>query len=749
MFGSSTRTALAAASLLTVLGHKSAVMAQDNSNAVVVDGKTFVLNGDNVSYQFRVNETSGDLLSDHFGGSLDGSMFDAPPVEALGGWVGLNGRFRREFPDHGRGDFRIPAVRIRQSEGYTVTDLRYQSHDVIQGKPELPGLPATHGGEDDVTTLVVHMFDNYSSIAVDLSYSIFPKYDAIVRSANVTNKGTKNITVEALSSFSFDFPVEDLDMISLNGDWAREAHRQRRKVEYGTQGFGSSTGFSSHLHNPFLALAHPSTTESQGEAWGFSLVYTGSFSVDVEKGSQGLTRALIGLNPNQLSWQLGAGETLTSPECVAVYSDNGIGGMSRSLHRLYRNHLIKSKFAISDRPVLLNSWEGLYFDYNESTIYQLAEESATLGVKLFVMDDGWFGDKYPRTSDNAGLGDWTPNPERFPEGLSPLVQDVTDLKAGNTSTKMRFGIWVEPEMVNPNSSLYREHPDWALHAGPYPRTEQRNQLVLNLALPEVQDYIIKVIADLLDSSDISYVKWDFNRAMHETPSPSNDHAYMLGMYRVFDTLTTRFPDVLWEGCASGGGRFDPGVLEYFPQIWTSDDTDALERVTIQFGTSLAYPPSAMGAHLSAVPNAQTGRTIPVTFRGHVAMMGGSFGLELNPAELHEDEKAEVPGLIALAEKVNPIILTGDMYRLRLPEESNWPAALFISPDGAQAVLFYFQLRANVNHATPWIRLQGLDPQAKYTVDGKGPYSGANLMNMGLQYTFDSDFGSEVVFLERQ
>lgn len=516
--------------------------------------------------------------------------------------------------------------------------------------------------------------------------------------------------------------------------------------------FGSSIGYSSHFHNPFLSLVHPSTTESQGEAWGFSLVYTGSFSVDVEKGSQGFTRALLGFNPGQLSWQLGPGKTLTSPECVSVYSKNGIGGMSRSLHRLYRKHLIKSKFATSNRPVLLNSWEGLSFDYNQSSIFRLAEESAALGTKLFVMDDGWFGKEYPRVSDNAGLGDWVPNPAKFPNGLEPLVNNVTDLKAANTSTDLRFGLWVEPEMVNPNSTLYHEHPDWVLHAGAYPRTLQRNQLVLNLALPEVQNFIIDAISNIIDSAPgISYIKWDNNRGIHEMPSPSTDHEYILGMYHVFDTLTSRFPDILWEGCASGGGRFDPGVLQYFPQIWTSDDTDAVERITIQLGTSLAYPPSTMGAHISAVPNQQTGRaSLPVAFRGHVAMMGGSFGLELNPEELHEDEKAALPDLIALAEKVNPIVLSGDMWRLSLPEESSWPAVLFISEDGAQAVLFYFQLKPNINHATPWVRLQGLDPQAMYSVVGEEAYSGATLMNMGLQYAFEStEYGSKVVFLERQ
>ncbi|KAI2871943.1 CAZyme family GH36 [Aspergillus niger] len=747
MIGSS--HAVVALGLFTLYGHSAAAPAigASNSQTIVTNGTSFALNGDNVSYRFHVNSSTGDLISDHFGGVVSGTI-PSLVEPAVNGWVGMPGRIRREFPDQGRGDFRIPAVRIRESAGYTVSDLQYVSHEVIEGKYALPGLPATFGDAQDATTLVVHLYDNYSSVAADLSYSIFPKYDAIVRSVNVTNQGPGNITIEALASISIDFPYEDLDMVSLRGDWAREANVQRSKVQYGVQGFGSSTGYSSHLHNPFLAIVDPATTESQGEAWGFNLVYTGSFSAQVEKGSQGFTRALLGFNPDQLSWNLGPGETLTSPECVAVYSDKGLGSVSRKFHRLYRNHLMKSKFATSDRPVLLNSWEGVYFDYNQSSIETLAEESAALGVHLFVMDDGWFGDKYPRVSDNAGLGDWMPNPARFPDGLTPVVQDITNLTVNGTeSTKLRFGIWVEPEMVNPNSTLYHEHPEWALHAGPYPRTERRNQLVLNLALPAVQDFIIDFMTNLLQDTGISYVKWDNNRGIHETPSPSTDHQYMLGLYRVFDTLTTRFPDVLWEGCASGGGRFDAGMLQYVPQIWTSDNTDAIDRITIQFGTSLAYPPSAMGAHLSAVPNAQTGRTVPFTFRAHVAMMGGSFGLELDPATVEGDEI--VPELLALAEKVNPIILNGDLYRLRLPQDSQWPAALFVSQDGAQAVLFYFQVQPNVNHAVPWVRLQGLDPKADYTVDGDQTYSGATLMNLGLQYSFDTEYGSKVVFLERQ
>ncbi|PHH69433.1 hypothetical protein CDD80_6739 [Ophiocordyceps camponoti-rufipedis] len=509
-------------------------------------------------------------------------------------------------------------------------------------------------------------------------------------------------------------------------------------------------GYSSHLHNPFVALVDSTATESEGEAWGFSLVYTGSFTAEVEKGSQGSTRVVMGFNPSQLSWTLGPGETLVAPEVVAVFSDTGIGGMSRKLHGLYRKHLMKSKYAVQPRPVLLNSWEGVHFDYDQAKIQKLAEQSASLGVKLFVLDDGWFGREHPRVDDDAGLGDWEANPQRFPDGLKPLIENITSLRTGPlpSDAKLKFGLWFEPEMVNPNSTLYERHPDWALHAGPYPRTERRHQLVLNLALPEVQEYIIDSVSRVLQGSRIEYVKWDNNRAMHELPSASTAHAYMLGMYHVMKTLTERFPDILWEGCASGGGRFDPGILQYFPQVWTSDDTDALERLHIQFGTSLAYPPSAMGAHVSAVPNGQTGRTAPVEFRAHVAMMGGSFGLELDPGKMPAEDRAKVPGLIKLAEEVNPIVVGGHLWRLRLPGESNWPAALFVSDDGERAVLFYFQLRAAVNQAWPRLRLQGLDAGARYRLDGNRTLSGATLMNKGVSYAFAGDFGSRIVQLER-
>lgn len=514
--------------------------------------------------------------------------------------------------------------------------------------------------------------------------------------------------------------------------------------------FGSNTGYSSHFYNPFLAVVSPNTTETQGDAWGFSLVYTGSFTAEVEKGHRGLLRTSMGMNSLQFSWPLTPGESFTSPECVSVFSDTGLGEMSRKFHRLYRRHLIKSKFVDETRPVLLNSWEGLYFNFDEDRIEKLAKTAAGLSAKMFVLDDGWFGVKHPRLKDNAGLGDWKANPTRFPNGLSSIIDKVTKLDVTGSDKKLQFGLWVEPEMVNPESELYENHPDWVMSAGKYQRTEARTQLVLNMGLVEVQDYIIECIGDLVKDrgSPVTYVKWDNNRAIHESSSPASFHRYMLGAYRVFENLTSRFPDVLWEGCSAGGGRFDPGILQYFPQVWTSDSMDPLDRIKIQFGTSLVYPASTMGAHVGAVPSHVTKRTQSLKFRAHVALMGGSFGFELDPDKLPEEEKTQIPEFIALAEKINPIIIKGDLWRLRLPEDSQDPAALIMSEDGSQGVLFAFHLISTVSHEAPFVRLQGLEPSAKYKIDGEKVVSGATLMNGGIRFDFDRDFDSRIVLLER-
>ncbi|KAH9873337.1 hypothetical protein J1614_005735 [Plenodomus biglobosus] len=731
--------------VLTVLA--GSAVGQD---AITASGTDFSLNANGMSYLFHVEADSGDLVSDHFGGPV---LDFTPPANILPwGWNDEKANVRREFPDLGRSDFRLPAIHIEHDDGDTVSAFLYQSHEVVQGKPSLQGLPATYGEASDVTTLIVQLYDNVSDISAALSYSVFPKYNAIARSFSITNNGTNELVIERAFSFSTDFPNVDLEMIEPHGDWSHEFQTVKRKVDYGeTTRFRSNAGYASHLHNPFFALVSPSTTEGTGEAWGFSLVWTGSFQATAERFSNGYVRVLLGLNPLHTNIRLQPGETFQSPEAVAVYSSQGVGGMSRSFHDLYRNHLSRSRFTKETRPILLNSWEGLGFDIDETSLVNLAGEAEELGIELFVNDDGWFGVEYPRNNDSLGLGDWTPNPAKFPNGLKPYVASVNNFTVLNSSTPLQFGIWVEPEMVNPDSRLYQEHPEWVLHAGKHQRTLTRNQLVLNVGLPEVQDFIISTVSRILNSANIQYVKWDNNRGMHELSRPSDDYDYILGLYRVIDNLTTSYPDVLWEGCASGGGRVDPGLLHYWPQHWISDNTDAANRLTIQMGTSLVYPPSAMGCHISAIPNGLTRRDISIEYRGHVAMMCGSFGLELNPSELSPEEASAVPTIMAEARRVNPVVITGDFFRIAHPDTSNWPAVQFVSEDGSQSVLFAFQQLYMVKPAPPPLRLQGLDPSARYRNDlDNATYSGATYMNGGLNIAWPrGDYQSQLIWLEKE
>ncbi|CAK1356564.1 Alpha-galactosidase C [Cercospora beticola] len=714
------------------------------------EGTNFTLTGDGMSYLFHVDPKSGEVVGDHFGGTV--TEFVPPAPISTQGWHDGLALVKREFPDVGRSDVRLPAIHIRHADGNTVTAFAYQSHEVIEGKPALPGLPATFGNASDVSTVKVTLYDNYSDVTAVLSYSVFPRYNAIARSFQIHNNGTEDIVIERAASFSVDLPNLDLNMVELQGDWSHEMNKVIRKVQYGETGFRSTEGYSSHLHNPFFALIDPTTTESTGEAWGFNLVYTGSFAATAERFSHGYVRVLLGLNELHSTLSVAPGETFTSPEAVAVYSSEGLGGMSRSFHSLYRNHLSRSHFTHETRPILLNSWEGLGFGYNDTSMVRLAGEAEALGVKLFVNDDGWFGTDFPRNNDTLGLGDWTPNPAKFPNGLGPYVAAVNNITTeGADASPMKFGLWVEPEMINPNSTLYREHPEWVMKSGQHKQTLTRSQLVLNVALPEVQEFIINFVSELIDNANVEYIKWDNNRAIHEMPSPSTDHKYILGLYHIIDTLTTKYPQVLWEGCASGGGRFDAGLLHYWPQSWTSDNTDGSDRLTIQMGTSLAYPPSAMGCHVSKVPNGLNGRNISIEYRAHVALMCGSFGFELNPHELTPEETSAIPEIMEIANRIGPIVISGDFYRLRLPEESNWPAVQFVSANESTAVVFAFQQTNAIKPAPPPLRLQGLDPQARYWNDyDNSTYSGQTYMNGGLNLDFPQrDYQSMLVWLYRQ
>lgn len=484
----------------------------------------------------------------------------------------------------------------------------------------------------------------------------------------------------------------------------------------------------------------------------------------IERNSTGLDRVQIGMNPLHLSWTIAPGSTFNSPEAVAVYSDRGLGGMSRSFHRLYRDHLSRSSWTHKDRPVVINHWEATEFEYDDDKIFRIAKAGNDLGCKLVsplrygdgadiqaVLDDGWFGKKYPRNGDSAGLGDWQVNEDKLKGGLNSLVQRITS-STTTSGEPLKFGLWVEPEHCNPTSEVFEQHPEWTLHAKAngqvYTRIQQRFQHVLNLALVEVQDHLIKVIGEVIASTGISYVKWDSNKAMDQMADPSTAHAYILGLYRVLGNLTQRFPDILWEGCASGGGRFDPGLLYYFPGSWTSDNTDPADRLFIQSGISLVYPPSSMSGHIASIPSQHSHRNTPLEFRAHVAMLCGSFGLELDPGSLSNDEKDKVKQWILLSERISPFIVQGDLYRLATPDKSNWPAFLYMTQDGSEAVLLAYQLLNKVNNSVPSIRLQGLDARAEYVIDSGESYSGDTLMNVGLKLPWKGDHDSRIMFITR-
>ncbi|CAD6579714.1 MAG: hypothetical protein TREMPRED_002553 [Tremellales sp. Tagirdzhanova-0007] len=714
----------------------------------VSDDLTFTLSNANVTYTFRANTEDGELYHVFFGGAVTGRLAKETPRTPGRPW-GAVGKALRELPDLGRGDMRNPAIRIRHGKS-AITRFTYVDYDIISGKPKLDGLPSTFSSEkaEEAKTLIIHLEDKIGTndIHVYLSYSVFASSPAIARSLRIVNKGSEPIVIERAASFSVDMPNDAWDMVHLTGTSNRETQFVRQKVYDGNQGFQSNNGASSHAHAPFLALVSSNATETTGHAYGFNLVYSGSHAASAERSPpDGSTRVMLGLNPLFLSWNLSSNESFTTPECVAVYSASGLGGMSRALHRLYRTNLSRSDWTFKPRPVLINNWEGTYFDFDADKLLRIASMAAPFGVKMFVMDDGWFGDKYPRINSSAGLGDWVANPKRFPNGLADLVNKINDLKPAGSSKGMEFGIWVEPEMVNPNSELYHRHPDWIMYSGDYPRTQFRNQYVLDLSIKEVQDYLIETFIKLLSSANIAYVKWDCNRRLTEMPEPASAHGYVLGLYRIIAALTDHFPKILWEACAGGGGRFDSGILHYWPQTWASDNTDGLDRISIQFGNSMVYPPSMMTGHISMVPNHLHGRITPLLFRAHVAMMCGSFGFELDPAQFTDEERELIPSIIELGEKVNPIVLNGDLYRLSRPDESNWPAAQFVSEDKRTAVVLAFQMAARVQLYTPPFRLQGLDEKTMYDVTIQndrrvhlGKVDGKSLMVEGLSLIWGGD-----------
>lgn len=637
-----------------------------------------------------------------------------------------------EYPCFGIGDYRESAFKIMDANGMSTCDLRYVSHKMYEGKPKLEGLPATFATEESgCSTLEITMYDKYADIEVVLIYTAFNKLDVITRSAVITNKGEKPFKITRALSACVDFDTDKMDMITLNGSWARERAVERCRLHHAKQLVDSCKGESSHQNNPFVALCDNNADEDKGEVFGFNFVYSGNFYAQAEVTQHKKTRFLMGINPLDFEWLLEKGESFTCPEVVMVHSDEGIGKMSRTFHDLYRNNLIRGEYKDKRRPILINNWEATYFNFDTDKLIDIAKEASKLGIEMLVMDDGWFGH---RDSDNSSLGDWFVYEKKLKGGLKYLVDEVNKLG-------MKFGIWFEPEMISPDSELYKAHPDWAIQIKGRPLTLCREQYVLDYSRKEVRDYVYGMMRKILDSANIEYIKWDMNRQLTEVGSttlPADRqrelwHRYVLGVYDLMDRLTTDYPHILLENCSGGGARFDPGMLYYSPQIWCSDDTDAIERLKIQHGTSMCYPCSAMGAHVSDCPNHTVGRNTPFKTRGHVAMVG-TFGYELDVTRIPQEDRDAIPAQIEEFNKFNKLVRTGDHYRIgNMFEDNTWDAWEFVAKDKSEALFEFVQVFARPNERSRRIKLKGLEPEAYYYEENEPDkkISGAALMNAGI------------------
>ncbi|MCI9431585.1 MAG: alpha-galactosidase [Oscillospiraceae bacterium] len=659
----------------------------------------------------------------------------------------LMGRLPVEYPGHGLGDFRESCLQAETPEGYRSCGLTYLSHKIYSGKPALPGLPATYGGEGDCATLELRCHDRYLDLEVSLLYTAFEKLDVICRSARIENRGGKPVTLTAALSACLDMDNKDFDLITLHGSWAYERMVSRRPVAWGRQGAGSLQGISSAEEHPFLALAEHTATQDQGQVYAMHLVYSGNFLAQVEMSQQEQLRAVIGIHPRDFAWRLAPGESFQTPEAVLAYSCTGLDGMTHALHDLYRSHLTRGPWKDKPRPSLVNNWEATYFKFDTEKLLDIARTAAGRGIEMLVLDDGWFG---CRDTDTNSLGDWVVNEKKLPGGLKYLADEVNKLG-------MKFGLWVEPEMVCPDSNLFRAHPDYALQIPGRPPMLSRTQLVLDLSRKEVRDCIYDQLRKVLSSANIEYVKWDMNRPLTDVASFCLEgerqgelfHRYVLGVYELQERMLTDFPHLLLENCASGGGRFDPGMLYYSPQIWTSDNTDAVDRLRIQEGTALIYPLSTMGAHVAACPSHTNGRSTPFETRGLVSLPG-CFGYELDLTKLTEEELAMIPGQLENYRKYGPVFHDGDYYRLAsYGENQEYDALMAVTKDKKTAVIDYVHVMSRQRRRDVLLPLRGLDEEKRYRSSETGEIrSGAGWMYGGLLLpNMKGDFLGKLIVLE--
>ncbi|MHC5249090.1 alpha-galactosidase [Enterococcus sp. LJL90] len=709
--------------------------------------KQFHLRNQLISYIFKISK-DGKLLHLHYGKQVPMDRNYSYLIELQhrpmttyrneGDLLYSLEHVQQELPEYGATDFRHPAIQIKQANGSLISDFIFKEYQILKGKSKLKDLPATYVEQEaEASTLVITLVDSLTHVEVKLLFTIFKDYPVITRSQKIVNKGTEKVALEKLDSLSLDFSDSDYEWLQLSGAWGRERFIKERRLEQGITSVESTRGVSSHQHNPFVALKRRETNESSGEAIGVSLIYSGNFLIQAEVDTWDVTRLQVGINPFGFEWQLMPQSEFQSPEAVLVYSSQGLNGMSQAFHQLFRNRLARGEWRDRERPVLLNNWEATYFDFNEEKLVAIAEKAKAVDIDLFVLDDGWFGE---RNDDHGGLGDWFVNRERLPQGIGSLSEKIRQLG-------LKFGLWFEPEMVNKASDLYRNHPDWVIQTPERALQHGRNQYVLNYANDQVVENIFEQMSKIIEESKLDYIKWDMNRpltdvyALNLSDNQQGEvfHRFVLGVYKLYEMLTTKYPNVLFESCSSGGGRFDAGMLYYAPQAWTSDDSDAIERLKIQYGTSLLYPLSSMGAHVSITPNHQTNRKTPLHTRGNVAFFG-AFGYELDLNRLSEKELAEVKEQIKFYKKYQKLLHNGMFYRLSSPfsDNQNQVSWMVVDQDQEKAVLAVYKILNEVNKSYDRIILHGLKENFLYEINGK-EYSGSELMNIGF-LTSDSSSG---------
>lgn len=724
--------------------------------AITVKDKIFNLETENTLYQLKVDrfgvlnhlwygektDCCMDYLLDYPDAGFSGNIYEAENERTYS----LN-TLPQEYSTSGVGDFRISAISVTHEDGSNALDLRVREYQIKKGKYEIPGLPAVYAKEDEAETLEITLKDTATEAEVILKYGVFEKEDVITRSVVVKNSGKTPIVINKVHSMCLDIPYGDWEWMHFYGRHTMERQAERVPVLHGISESSSSRGTSSHHQNPVVLLCEKDCTETNGHCIGAALMYSGGFQAQVEKDQLEQVRLVMGIHPDTFEWTLEAGEAFYTPEVILSCSTTGFAKLSQNFHHIIRNHVCRGTYQLSSRPVLINNWEATYFDFNEEKILNIARQASKLGIDMMVLDDGWFG---KRDDDCSGLGDWFVNEKKLNGGLKALVEKINAMG-------MKFGLWFEPEMVSEDSDLYRNHPDWAIQIPGRKPMRSRYQLVLDMSNPEVVDYLYGVMSAILRENHIEYVKWDMNRSISDwyTATLSRGrqmempHRYVLGLYELLEKLTSEFPDVLFEGCSGGGGRFDAGMMYYCPQIWCSDDTDAHERTFIQYGTSFFYPTSTVGSHVSAVPNHQTGRITSIETRGVVAM-AGSFGYELDLNQLSEEEKTVVAKQVTHYKEYQSLIYNGDYYRLANPFEDGMSAWSWISEDKKTILVQGVLFRAKPNVLRKTLRLMGLEAKKNYKIAGtEEVYTGVALMSGGvlLQRAVGDDVSFEIVLEE--